>query len=74
MNKKLSLLSCMLVLCGIPHVALAAPADQVPVDYSGVQLRQMQEQIERERIERQMQEQREKSRERVEDRQQKPSG
>ena len=74
MNKKLSLLSCMLVLCGVPHVALAAPADRVPVDYSGVQLRQMQEQIERERIERQMQEQREKSRERVEDRQQKPSG
>ena len=43
MNKKLSLLSCMLVLCGVPHVALAAPADRVPVDYSGVQLRQIEE-------------------------------
>ena len=78
MNKKLSVFFSLFVLCGVPCVALAAPP-VLPVppagrDDPGVQLRQMQEQIERERIERQMQEQREKQKENIEDRQQKPSG
>ena len=72
MNKMLSLFSCMLVLCSVPCAALAAPP-QTSVD-SGVQLRQMQEQMERERIEQQLREQMEKSKEHVEDKQQKPAG
>ena len=71
MNRKLSLFFSLLVLCSAPCVTLAAPLANVD---SGVQLRQVQEQIERERIEQQMQEQREKQKENIEDRQQKPSG
>ena len=72
MNKKLSVFFSLFVLCGVPCVTLAA-SPLANVD-SGVQLRQVQEQIERERIEQQMQEQREKQKENIEDRQQKPSG
>lgn len=71
MNRKLSVFFSLLVLCSAPCITLAAPLANVD---SGVQLRQMQEQIERERIEQQMQEQREKQKENIEDRQQKPSG
>ena len=73
MNKKLSLFFSLLVLCSVPRITLAAP-DPSRVDYSGVQLRQLQEQMERERIERQMQEQREKQKENIQDQRQKPSG
>ena len=73
MDKKLFLFFSLLVLCSVPCGTLAAP-DPFRVDYSGVQLRQMQEQMERERIERQMQEQREKQKENIQDQQQKPSG
>ena len=59
MNRKLSVFFSLLVLCSAPCITLAAPLANVD---SGVQLRQMQEQIERERIEQQMQEQREKKR------------
>ena len=51
MNRKLSLFFSLLVLCSAPCVTLAAPLANVD---SGVQLRQVQEQIERERIEQQM--------------------
>ncbi len=75
MKKKLSVLSSILLLCSVPCVTLAAPPELPPHrDDPGVQLRQMQEQIERERIEQQIREQREKAKEHVEDQQQKPSG
>ena len=73
MKKSILKIAFCFALCSFSCVTLAAPA-LTNTDYSGVQLRQMQEQMERERIERQMQEHREKQKESIEDQQQKPSG
>ena len=73
MEKNLTKIALLFALCSFPCVVLAAPSP-TSADYSGIQLRQMQEQIERERIERQMQEQREKQKEGIKDQQQKPLG
>ncbi len=72
MNKSVLRIALVFALCSVSGIILAAPAPAA-ID-PGVQLRQMQEQMERERIERQMQEQRNKQKENIEDRQQRPSG
>ena len=73
MKKSITRITLLLTLCSFACVAMAAPVP-TNADYSGVQLRQMQEQMERERIEQQMREHREKQKESIEDQQQKPSG
>ena len=56
MKKNILKIALVFALCNVPCIMLAAPTPAA-ID-PGVQLRQMQEQIERERVERQMQEQR----------------
>ena len=73
MKKSITRITLLLTFCSFACVAMAAPVP-TNADYSGVQLRQMQEQMERERIEQQMREHREKQKESIEDQQQKPSG